>query len=508
MKIRPFFFLIAFLLHYCGAAEMNCSRPSVIRRYSYGKNGLVDATGGPNATQMNPVALVDIDATGAHFTNDSFFNPDGGNRGAGLNLGEVDVVQGGRTIHVELTMDTDPFPTDNQNAFWYFAGTADDTPNLGLLRASSTLSPRPNGTVLVYMTEILTPSAGVSLKVGIPNEQFHWRMLLSFSLIVTKLAAPDKYDLDMAIYLNGTRVGAMETLDVEYHPAGGSMFNGRWLACVDDNCNPFFGTMHSMAVDTEPLDNTVTTYDEWESCTAAAVPDPPPITTMSVTESTSSTEGSEATTTTTMTTTTTTTTTAALVFTGGDLDGGGAVGVDEEESSGNQGSALPLTLIVVLAVAAVGCALSLGALLVWRARRRRTMALATNAKPSPTLSSSGEQALSRSRSSKRRRGDRTYAAITVADPATEGAEYSVMPSAGSEGTTEAGYRTLPSDDRGEYRTMPAGADYGGMPAGRTHGYGQVGGTASHGTYTELQRTKSPSSPGADYAAGELELSEL
>ena len=139
------------------------------------------------------------------------------------------------------------------------------------------------------------------------------------------------------------------------------------------------------------------------------------------------------------------------------------------------------------------------------------MELATSANSSPvppdtSSSSPGEQQLPRSRSSKRRRARANYAAIAVTDPGREGADYTMMPTVG-DGPDEGGYRTLPSDD-GEYRSMTAEADYGEMPAVRTRGYGQVGTSSSQGTYTELKRTKPMSSPGADYAAGELELSEL
>jgi hypothetical protein len=390
---------------------------------------------------------------------------------------------------VEFTLDTDPFPINNQNLYWFFTGTVDDPSSLEFVRAYATLSPRSNGTFVVTMADVHTPNTSTLLKVDIPNQQFLGRMLLSFSLILSKLPAPDMYDLFMAIYLNGTRIASTVSANVVYEPLPGYLTAGRWLPCASTGgCNPFLGTMHSVAVDSQPLDNTVAVYDEWEPCTAAAVPVPAPTSSTTVQTSPNTTGGSD------------TTTTGALVFTGGDLDGGGAVGLDEEESSGNRGTALPLTLIIVLAVAAVTCALSLGALLVWRSRRRRTMALATDAKPSPASASSAEQALPRSRSSKRRRGDGNYAAVAVADGGTGGTDYSAMPSVGSvsDGSAEP-YRTLPSDDRGEYRTMPAG---------RTHGYGQVGTSSSQGTYTELKRTKPMSPSGADYATGELELSEL
>ena len=118
------------------------------------------------------------------------------------------------------------------------------------------------------------------------------------------------------------------------------------------------------------------------------------------------------------------------------------------------------------------------------------------------------QALPRSRSSKRRRGDGTYAKVAVAasQPATTGsteytqlpdgasdADYSTMPTARGSDSSDPSYRAMSVVDGGgdsaEYRTMPSVDDeYGTMPAARSHGYGQV-----DATYSDLSQRKSVTS---------------
>jgi hypothetical protein len=486
-----FLYFACFLVYDCVAAELNCSRPSVIRRYTFGTRGLVDTTGTANATQVNDAAPVLFDGVGAHFTNDSYGNPDGGSDGAGLHLGDLEAVVGGRTIHVELTPGPMPLPSGTQYLYWYFDGTLNDPLSLEYIRAYAFIGPYSNGTTQVAMQETRTAGSFNFFRAVIPNEQLRWRTLLSFSLDVRKVAEPDKYDVRMAIYLNGTRVATEDRLDDVYEPRAGFMSLGRWLPCnPEGSCGPFFGTMHSVTIDTVPLDHTVDVYDEWESCSTPA----------------GDTTGEEGTT----TASSSATMSSALVFTGRDLDGGGAVGLDEEESAGTQGSGLPLTLIIVLAALAVVCLLALGALFVWRSRRRqRTVALMKNGKSSslpPTgdaPASSGESStLPRVRSSKRRRGGTgNYAAIVVpADTGRTSADYVIL--------------ATPSSDTADYTMLPAvdGSDTveGGEegPSQRSHAYGQVGTPSAAGTYTELTRAKADSPHDASYATGELELTEV
>jgi hypothetical protein len=479
-------FIVVFLVHLCASADLSCSRPSVVRRYFFGRDGVVDARGMANATQLNEVAPVVVDGDGAHFTNDSYLVPDGGSDGAGLHLGDLDGFTVGRTIHLELSMDNLPLRSGSHTLYWFFTGESDAASVTSDARAYAVMSARPNGTTVVSMVDYLVGGQVTLVEHAIPNDQLAGRTLISFSLILKELTDADQYDAELALYVNGTRAKTFERADRTYFPLPGFLTLGRELPCT--NCKPFFGTMHSVTVDTEPLDHEILSYDSWESCTSTAVPESP---------------GTMTTTTATMMATTTTS--GALVFTGGDLDSGGAVGLDEEESGGDEGTGLPLTLIVVLAVIAVLCLLSLGALLVWRSRRRqRTTAVANTTSSSPPSSSLGEPTLPRSRSSKRRRGVGTYAAVS-ASTLGPGDDYTTMPTVLGEeagGGREGGYRSMPSAvGDSDYRPLPGGKE---GQAGRTHEYGGVSGiNSTTSTYTALTRPKEVTGEQAAYASGNL-----
>jgi hypothetical protein len=351
------------------------------------------------------------------------------------------------------------------------------------------------GMTRIYLYEFIrsTPGGNAICFIELPDEQLVGRILLSFSVAVTPISSPDSIHVDMAIYKDGVRLATLERRGEPYAPLAGNMTLGRRLLSDQTGAfYPFFGTMYSVSIDDQPLDYTVESYDNWETCTGATVR-----TVVANTTTTGGNVGGPS-----------SATSTSLVLTGRDLDGGGAVGLDEEESAGTQGSGLPLTLILVLAALVVVCALSLGALLVWRSRRRgRTV---TTAKATATA----DPSLPRSRSSRRRRGDGNYTKIGAVAPDDEYTnvpsltmtEYSPMP----DGSTEPEYTTMPTaaaeGESGEsgYRAVPAGQDYGTMPPVRTHAYGGVEGqVAATPTYTEFSRPNDVPAGQSTYSTGDL-----
>jgi hypothetical protein len=478
------------------------------RRYSFAKDGLIDAVGGPTATQLNEAALVVIDSDGAHFTNDSYSNPDGGSAGAGLDLGRLDGVVGGRTVHVDLQLDADKLGAPLQILYFYFIGAPTDPYDIEHFQSYVSMSALDANTTQISMFERfwLHVTGNHFCSVDVPTDSLRWPSLLSFSLLASPRAEPDMFNVRMAIYVNGTRSFTREVSNTKYEANSGVLRVGRTEPCSGPSCSPFYGTIQSVSVDEQPLDISITSYDNWEVCKADEVP---------VTEaSTTTTSGVD-----TSASSSTTTSDTSLILTGRDLDGGGAVGLDEQESSDNQGASLPLTLIIVLAALVIVCALSLGALFVWRSRRQqRTVAT------SKVATSNSDQPLPRSRSSKRRRGNGNCSKVgelvppssvtmTEYSPMPDGSSssdpaYSTMPTAAVGDLGESGYRSLPSVDGGdEYRTLPADKgdeEYGTMPSSvRTHGYGGVDGQTSTPTYSELSRPKEEGGGRDSYASGNL-----
>jgi hypothetical protein len=425
-----------------------------------------------------------------------------------LALGRVDGVAGGRTVHVDLRADVDSID-DSQIIYFVYTDPSTNPYNVHYFQSFVSFAKTAGVFVRIYMFQrvSLAPDGFEVCIYDLPLDSLRWPTLLSFTVAVTPLSEPNTYDVHLAIFLNGTRGKSCSFFGSEYHATAGDFSVGRMLPCAEaGDCGPFFGTLYSVAIDEEPLNHSIVSYDNWNVCKADGVPTSEANTTTSI-------DGSSS-------------TAASLVLTGRDLDGGGAVGLDEEESSGDQGAGVPLTLIIVIAALVVVCMLSLGALLVWRSRRReRTL---TTSRTVADSSSTG-QPLSRSRSSKRRRrDDATYTKIDVSapdddyekvpsltmteySPMPDGSstpDYSTMPTTTGGDLGESGYRSLPSVDGGdEYRTLPTDKEYGTMPVARTHAYGGVEGGASTSTYTELSRPKNGGAEEGSYASGNLGVDE-
>jgi hypothetical protein len=333
----------------------------MIRRYAFGKNGLVDAVGGPTATQLNEAAPVVIDESGAHFTNDSYSNTGGGSDGAGLSLGRLDKVVGGRTVHIDLLqVDIDSLTDNDQLLYFVFTGNATDPYDFEFVQSYALITRVTDTLVGITMFERLSlnPDEFGTCNILLPNEYLQLHVFLSFSLSVVALQEVDKYDVELAIYRNGSRGGVRLYEDSPYSAHAGDLRVGRLQPCDGAACNPLFGTIQSFSVDDQPLNQSIINYDSWDKCQVDEVP----LATTSTTTVEGTTDGT--------TTSDPGVSSTSLVLTGRDLNGGGAVGLEEGESSEGQGSSLPLTLIIVLAALAALLALGLGALFVWRSRRK------------------------------------------------------------------------------------------------------------------------------------------
>jgi hypothetical protein len=470
----------------------------------------VDQAGVADATQVSDNLPVIVNETGAHFLYDADKLAD--DDGAGLHLGDFDTVVVGRTVHIELETDQLPVVAAGENLYWYFTGNVTDTPttNNGRSYASLTRTSGEKTRLLMFEAATADLDGWMFCFADVPNEQLRGPILLSFSLAVTKLAGQDMYNVDMAIFLNGTRIANyVRHNDFYYHDAG-YLSLGRWLPCRNEGsgCVPFYGTIRSVAIDTQPLDYLADSYEVTDSCMVTLEQEEMMTTTTTVAATTTTVAASS--------------TTTSLVLTGGDLDGGAAAGLGSEEDTGNQDKSLPLTIIMVLCGIAIVCCLALGGLLVVRSRQRQRVKVGRSSGSQQKSSPRGEQPLARSRSSKRRRGgDGNYAKVAVAKPAGGTSDYSAMPGPSSDtdystmptavptDVSESGYRSMPSVEGGdEYRTMPAADgegddDYGTMPASRTHAYGTLDSAGSTGTYSELHREKVVSPRHESYASGDL-----
>jgi hypothetical protein len=424
-----------------------------------------------------------FNTTGAHFVYDTDNLAD--DDGAGLHLGEHASVVDGRTVHVEVSADPLPAPS-NGYLYFFYAGDGNSVYSNDFARSYAYLSPIAGNQTKLMMYERFSPDAsGWALcQVTVPDEDLRSPVLLSFSMRVFEHPDPDKYNVDLSIYMNGARLADTGRQNRTYDFQPGNMTLGRRHPCPPgaNGCLPFFGTLRSITIDTQPLDFTMPSYGGSDACMVTLDPE-------AETTSAATTTGAE-------TTTAAMSTTPSIVLTGRDLDGGGAVGLGDEEDTGNQGKSVPLTLILVLSGVAVLFCLALGGLLVVRSRQSQRSHVGRTSGGQQKSSSSSDQPLVRSRSSKRRRGgDGNYAKVgehvTTPDPAVA-TDYTMLPVKGD--LADSGYRSMPS--------VAGGDEYGVMPASGS-GYTVIERPSPTSGYADVDRSKEVSPPEESYASGDL-----
>jgi hypothetical protein len=404
----------------------------------------------------------------------------------GLDIGNVSGTTTGRTVHVEVDIASPPDMGFQKIYSVYSGPIGGDQYESRYVRSSLMLDRFEANQTRIRFYEGFTPAfeTFTSQFVVVPNENLVGRVLLSYDFRLVPTGQTDEYNSTIRLYMNGALLGERFDYRRTYVSAEGRAVIGRERPCAQQSpsalnpvCKPFFGTIHSLTMHTDPLPSDFHLPDVWQQCTAPKV-ESTTSTTATSTTAAPTTSGVDQTST--SSSSPPASTTASPAITGGNLDGGGAaVGVDKGGAGDSVTDGATLPLIIALVTLFVVCTAALGFVILWQSRRRRThveYTLADTLSTDAPDSLAGSRSRNRSRSGSKRRRNASggqYASIAI-PPVSD--DYTTMHTVDS--SNDAGYSDIAMD---------------------------VDDSGTSSAYGEIHRGKDLSPSSQTYATGDLSL---